>query len=103
MSPVCEAEMREMKVCLHRCTKWKAHQDVFKGRVQQLCPITFRLTNLSQLMCSGDKKWKSYHYECATHESAEKHARSMVFNYTMSMVLWQHRLSLCPYAQQQLL
>ena len=27
----------------------------FNGTVEQLCPVTFRLTNLSQLMCCGAK------------------------------------------------
>ena len=55
MSFVCEAEKSKKKVCLYRCTMWKAHQGLFNGTVEQLGPITFRLTNLSQQLCCGEK------------------------------------------------
>ena len=40
MSFVCESEKSEMKVCLHRCTLWKAHQGIFNDTVEQLSETT---------------------------------------------------------------
>ena len=40
MSFVCESEMSGMTVCLYRCTTWKAHQELFNGTVEHLCPTT---------------------------------------------------------------
>ena len=42
---VCESEVSEMKVCLHRCTMRKAHQELFNGTVEQLCPVIFLSEN----------------------------------------------------------
>ena len=34
----------------------KAHQVLFSGTVEELCPVTLRLTNLVERMCCGDEK-----------------------------------------------
>ena len=43
---VCEE--RDEEACLYRCTKWKPQHGLSNGTVEQLCLVTFRLTNLSQ-------------------------------------------------------
>ena len=51
---VCEDEMSDMKAWLYRCTAWKAHQGLFNGTVEQLCPITF-LSEFTVLTCELKK------------------------------------------------
>ena len=54
MAFACEAEMSEMKACLHRCALWKAHQGLLNGTVEQLCPISFlsELTDKNACRCA---------------------------------------------------
>ena len=56
--------------------------------VDQLCPTTLRLTNLSQLevRCGDEKKLGKNVCKCTEHESAENHACGMVFIYTFAGV-----------------
>ena len=42
MSFVCESDKSAMKVCVCTlCTMWKAHEGIFHGTVEKLCPIFF--------------------------------------------------------------
>ena len=82
MSLVRESEMREMKVCLYRCNV-ESTPMIFNGTVEHLCPITSRLTNLSQLEIlvlrkKNDSDRNACH--CAVHESAEEHTCGKVFH-----------------------
>ena len=72
-SLVWDAEKSAMKVCLNRCTMWKAHQSIVSGTGRAAESDHFLVENVmrAEIRAAETRKVNSRNFECALHAWAE--------------------------------